>query len=262
MILADEPTANLDSQTGRALIELMKRLNQEQGVTFVFSTHDPRLLEHVTRIVRLEDGRVVRDEEGAGGMRATRRPTGPAGHWRRALGKALAVAVGFLLLAAGVAAQRSLGARWISGGPSVWRSTTGVSTTSPPRRRRPWPPTWRAPGPWALAGGPHRRAEAPPGGRRNPGRTVLPGADSGVTWPSGHPWATSSWDASSCPWRRPASPNRTPSPPETSTGAGPGWTGPGPTSTWRTTASSWPWSRRVTAGPRSPAGGGPSRAGS
>ena len=66
VILADEPTANLDSQTGRALIELMKRLNQEQGVTFVFSTHDPRLLEHVTRIVRLEDGRVVRDERGPG----------------------------------------------------------------------------------------------------------------------------------------------------------------------------------------------------
>lgn len=62
VILADEPTANLDSQTGRSLIELMKKLNQERGVTFVFSTHDPRLLEHVTRIVHLEDGRVVHDE--------------------------------------------------------------------------------------------------------------------------------------------------------------------------------------------------------
>lgn len=62
VILADEPTANLDSQSGRALIELMKRLNRERGVTFVFSTHDPRLLEHVTRIVSLEDGRVVGDE--------------------------------------------------------------------------------------------------------------------------------------------------------------------------------------------------------
>ena len=50
-------------------------------------------------------------------MRATRRPTGPAGHWRRALGKALAVAVGFLLLAAGVAAQRSLG-----GSVDLWGS--------------------------------------------------------------------------------------------------------------------------------------------
>lgn len=62
VILADEPTANLDSQAGRALIELMKKLNAERGVTFVFSTHDPRLLEHVTRIVRLEDGRIVGDE--------------------------------------------------------------------------------------------------------------------------------------------------------------------------------------------------------
>lgn len=62
VILADEPTANLDSQSGRALIELMKKLNTERGVTFVFSTHDPRLLEHVTRIVRLEDGRIVGDD--------------------------------------------------------------------------------------------------------------------------------------------------------------------------------------------------------
>lgn len=59
IILADEPTANLDSETGGQLIERMKLLNDEQGVTFVFSTHDPRLLEHVKRIVRLEDGRVA-----------------------------------------------------------------------------------------------------------------------------------------------------------------------------------------------------------
>lgn len=62
VILADEPTANLDSQAGRSLIELMQRLNVERGVTFLFSTHDPRLLEHVSRIVRLEDGRIVADE--------------------------------------------------------------------------------------------------------------------------------------------------------------------------------------------------------
>ena len=62
IILADEPTANLDSETGYALIEHMKRLNEDEGVTFVFSTHDPRLLEHVKRIVRLEDGRVVGEE--------------------------------------------------------------------------------------------------------------------------------------------------------------------------------------------------------
>ena len=66
IILADEPTANLDSKSGGDLIELMKRLNEEQGVTFVFSTHDPRLLDHVKRIVNLEDGQVV----GAGQLEA------------------------------------------------------------------------------------------------------------------------------------------------------------------------------------------------
>ena len=62
VIFADEPTANLDSKTGLALIEYMKRLNREKGLTFVFSTHDPRLLEHVRRVVRFEDGRVVGEE--------------------------------------------------------------------------------------------------------------------------------------------------------------------------------------------------------
>lgn len=59
IILADEPTANLDSKTGLALIEHLRRLNREQGVTFLFSTHDPRLLERVDRVVQLEDGRIV-----------------------------------------------------------------------------------------------------------------------------------------------------------------------------------------------------------
>ncbi len=59
IILADEPTANLDSKTGLALIEHLRTLNREQGVTFVFSTHDPRLLERVDRIVRLEDGQIA-----------------------------------------------------------------------------------------------------------------------------------------------------------------------------------------------------------
>jgi putative ABC transport system ATP-binding protein len=62
IVLADEPTANLDSRTGLALIERMKALNEVQGVTFLFSTHDPRLLEHVRRVVRLEDGRIVGEE--------------------------------------------------------------------------------------------------------------------------------------------------------------------------------------------------------
>ncbi len=50
------------TRNGLALIELMKQLNAERGITFLFSTHDPRLLEHVNRIVRLEDGRLVADE--------------------------------------------------------------------------------------------------------------------------------------------------------------------------------------------------------
>ncbi|KGQ22177.1 ABC transporter ATP-binding protein [Thermus filiformis] len=62
VVFADEPTANLDSKTGLALIEHMKRLNASLGMTFLFSTHDPRLLEHVRRVVRLEDGQVVGDE--------------------------------------------------------------------------------------------------------------------------------------------------------------------------------------------------------
>jgi len=65
IVLADEPTANLDSATGQQLIDLMRNLNEEHGVTFVFSTHDPRLLSHVRRIVRLEDGRVVNDDANA-----------------------------------------------------------------------------------------------------------------------------------------------------------------------------------------------------
>ena len=63
LVLADEPTANLDSQTGLALIELMRRLNRERGVTFLFATHDPRLLENVDRVIHLRDGRIVEDSK-------------------------------------------------------------------------------------------------------------------------------------------------------------------------------------------------------
>lgn len=59
LILADEPTANLDGATGGALIDEMRQLNRDHGVTFVVATHDPRLLDRVSRIVSLEDGRVV-----------------------------------------------------------------------------------------------------------------------------------------------------------------------------------------------------------
>ena len=62
IILADEPTANLDSQTGSDLIALMRQLNQEQGMTFVFSTHDTKIMEQADRLVHLEDGTIVEDE--------------------------------------------------------------------------------------------------------------------------------------------------------------------------------------------------------
>jgi len=58
LVLADEPTANLDQATGRALVELMRELNRERGTTFVLSTHDPMVLAEVDRVVRLVDGQV------------------------------------------------------------------------------------------------------------------------------------------------------------------------------------------------------------
>jgi putative ABC transport system ATP-binding protein len=68
LVLADEPTANLDTGNATQLIDLMRALNRSLGLTFIFSTHDQRLLEHTPRIVRLTDGRVESDsaEEGAG----------------------------------------------------------------------------------------------------------------------------------------------------------------------------------------------------
>jgi putative ABC transport system ATP-binding protein len=61
LVLADEPTANLDSANSRAVVDLLQQMNAETGVTCVFSTHDPRLLEHVPRHVQLVDGRVASD---------------------------------------------------------------------------------------------------------------------------------------------------------------------------------------------------------
>ena len=58
MILADEPTANLDSATGAALLDVMEELNRELQTTFIFSTHDPRVMERASRLVRLVDGRI------------------------------------------------------------------------------------------------------------------------------------------------------------------------------------------------------------
>ena len=62
VVLADEPTANVDSETAETLISLMETLNRERGVTFLFSTHDHRVVERVKRVVRLVDGRVDSDE--------------------------------------------------------------------------------------------------------------------------------------------------------------------------------------------------------
>ncbi|MCR4296314.1 MAG: ATP-binding cassette domain-containing protein, partial [Elusimicrobia bacterium] len=62
IILADEPTANLDSETAHGLMDLMRKLNEEDGVTFLFSSHDPMVLERARRVVRMKDGRVVDDE--------------------------------------------------------------------------------------------------------------------------------------------------------------------------------------------------------
>lgn len=62
IILADEPTANLDSEKGGQLLEMMKQFNKELSMTFVFSTHDPQIMEQAKRIVTLSDGQIVKDE--------------------------------------------------------------------------------------------------------------------------------------------------------------------------------------------------------
>jgi putative ABC transport system ATP-binding protein len=60
-ILADEPTANLDSVSTTNLLDMMARLNQEEGITFVFSTHDQRVIDRARRVITLEDGKIVSD---------------------------------------------------------------------------------------------------------------------------------------------------------------------------------------------------------
>jgi putative ABC transport system ATP-binding protein len=65
LVLADEPTANLDSASSSALLDVMERLNQERGTTFVFSTHDPRVMERAKRLISLVDGRITDDQRTA-----------------------------------------------------------------------------------------------------------------------------------------------------------------------------------------------------
>ncbi|WP_028669688.1 ABC transporter ATP-binding protein [Saccharospirillum impatiens] len=63
IILADEPTANLDSQTGSDLLDMMHDLNRNEGMTFVFSTHDPMIMERASRLIRLKDGCIDSESE-------------------------------------------------------------------------------------------------------------------------------------------------------------------------------------------------------
>ena len=62
IILADEPTANLDSKIGREILELMLNLNKNEGTTFIFSTHDQMVMDYATRLVRIRDGQIESDE--------------------------------------------------------------------------------------------------------------------------------------------------------------------------------------------------------
>lgn len=62
LVLADEPTANLDSENAALLLDMMERLNRERGVTFLFSTHDPAVMSRARRLIRLKDGRIIADE--------------------------------------------------------------------------------------------------------------------------------------------------------------------------------------------------------
>jgi len=62
LVLADEPTANLDGENAEVLLKMMRDLNEQHGITFLFSTHDPRVVEHARRVVTLVDGRVAHDE--------------------------------------------------------------------------------------------------------------------------------------------------------------------------------------------------------
>ena len=76
IVLADEPTANVDSEIGEGLLELMRTLNRQHSTTFLFSTHDAMVMDHADRLVRLHDGRITGDETRA----AEHDSAAPAGH--------------------------------------------------------------------------------------------------------------------------------------------------------------------------------------
>ena len=62
-VLADEPTANLDSKSTETLLDIMEKLNKEEGITFSFSTHDARVVKKARRVITVEDGKVISDEQ-------------------------------------------------------------------------------------------------------------------------------------------------------------------------------------------------------
>jgi putative ABC transport system ATP-binding protein len=59
VVLADEPTANLDTENGQQAMGIMKKLNEETGTAFVFATHDPRVMAFARRVIKMQDGRIV-----------------------------------------------------------------------------------------------------------------------------------------------------------------------------------------------------------
>ncbi len=59
LVLADEPTANLDTANGQQVMEIMQRLNEQTGTAFIFATHDPRVMSYARRIIELRDGRIL-----------------------------------------------------------------------------------------------------------------------------------------------------------------------------------------------------------
>lgn len=62
LVLADEPTANLDSQTSKEVLELMKEMNEELNTTFIFSTHDPQVMDYARRLIEIKDGKINKDQ--------------------------------------------------------------------------------------------------------------------------------------------------------------------------------------------------------
>lgn len=62
LVLADEPTANLDSETSKEVLELMKEMNRELNTTFIFSTHDPQVMDYARRLIEIKDGRITNDQ--------------------------------------------------------------------------------------------------------------------------------------------------------------------------------------------------------